>query len=886
MSFDLELLSNIAAIFKYAYKNPGVHKNTIRNDLVKQGKFATKEKFARAFESLVALGKLEVERDRVTVCRDFIETGLLQKKGDNFYLHSPNSEKRIKLQKNTMHGYEPDDIVDFMIERNGKDQVVFVLGKNPSPLARKVVYSNILSDKLSSETISKELQPESRAELRLELSFEPSTDAKPDKKTSNRILGRVVKINSELVFIPNDKHMDTRFIPLLHTAEELPNFENRICVLTLADETSPILGGKIIEVKGDAGNPIHEYDAIASEIGAKVNWDDEELQAEIDAIPTSIDLSGYSLISEEEAIRNHRGHIADLRHIPFCPTDPINADDKDDAIYSTYDEDGNFVVYAAVANLPRFIKPGSKLFEIYKKLSMTFYTPTRSYPVTHPKLSSGVCAFKQGSERFAFVTKQTFDKNTGKVLEQNLFDAVVNCKKEYAYSGAQAIVDSYGDDDLRTHFEWKSLTGNLLTLDEQVLMDFYTAQVLKADFVKRNRPNFSQNNEYRPTFTADQRKIVDIERVPHLPYNEVIEYFMLTANEATAKYAMDKGLDVAFRVHDAPSPKKIEGAQEFFDLLGITFDGNVSAKGLVDLLEIVKGTPAEEMVSRFLIKMQSRAVYSDHPYNDKTTKSLEEKLQLDIPKISHFALQSPGYCHSTAPIRRSPDYTVIYNILADIHGTEKLSKAEVQEIIEYANERQKVLDEAERDIELLNGVLYAIDHIGEKLHGTVTRLRYTVPEEEHNDEIVAVVKNRDKGVVAEIPLSQIIGKTGYGFKLSPHGNAVYDSHDNIVLKICQPLDFVIESADKLTMNVVGKTNKALVQQAGHSQVPRHARTQSSLTNTGKSGKKKKPYQPNKSRYKENHNQGKKPKNKKSPYTREDKNTYLARNESEYGDDYE
>ena len=82
------------------------------------------------------------------------------------------------------------------------------------------------------------------------------------------------------------------------------------------------------------------------------------------------------------------------------------------------------------------------------------------------------------------------------------------------------------------------------------------------------------------------------------------------------------------------------------------------------------------------------------------------------------------------------------------------------------------------------------------------------------------------------------------------------------------LDFVIESADKLTMNVVGRTNKSLVQQAGHSQLPRHCRTNSSLTKTGKSEQRKKPYQPNKSKYKQD-NHSKKSKSKRPAYNRHD-----------------
>lgn len=867
MSFDPKILSNVVAICRYLYKNPNVHKNTLRNDIVREGKkkdiHITKENVSRALESLIALEKILVENDHIRLSQDFIKTGVLQKKGDSFYLISPGSDKHIKINKSIAQGYEVDDVLDYMIERQGKEQRIVVLGRNKSPLVQSVINPSPSQTKVKPKTALKKPVIEENQSLE-EVANEMFNELSPSQNTANRILGRVVRVNEQIMFIPNDKFMSAKFIPLLHFDKDLPKFENRICVINLLDEKAPLLGGRIVEVYGDAGNPIHEYEAIAQEIGAVVNWNIPKLKAEIDALPSEIDLSPYTLISEEEAISNHRGKLADLRNIPFCPTDPPGAKDKDDAIYSTYDEDGNLVVYTAVANLTKFIKPDSELYKVYEALGMTLYTPTRAYPITPTELSSGICALKAGEDRFAFVVKTVHNRETGEVISQNFFDAVINCKKEYTYEDAQNTVDSYKDDDLRTHFEWKELTGQSLSYDEQVLMDFYTAQELKLGFTRRNRPDFNSNHEYRPKFSDDQKKIVDIEQVPHLAYNEVIEYFMLTANEATARHAMKNNINVIYRVHDAPSPRKIEGAHEFFDVLGINFDGNVSADGLTDLINVVKGTPAEDSVKQFLIKMQSRAKYSLHPYNQTEEKKAVQKIGGEdiIKLISHFALQSAGYCHTTAPIRRTPDYPTIYNILADIHGTEPMSVDKLQTIVDIANERQIVIDEAEREIANVNSVLYAIDHIGEQMKGSVIRLRYTDPEEGYADEIVAIVKNADKGIVAEIPISQITGRKSNNYKLSPHGNYVLDAQDNVVCKICQALEFTISGADKLTLNVVGRTNKSLVQDVKSSAQNANANV-SHLTKTGKNGQRKKAYEPNKSKSsKTKHHQG--PKTQRKP----------------------
>ena len=142
--------------------------------------------------------------------------------------------------------------------------------------------------------------------------------------------------------------------------------------------------------------------------------------------------------------------------------------------------------------------------------------------------------------------------------------------------------------------------------------------------------------------------------------------------------------------------------------------------------------------------------------------------------------------------------------------------------------------------------------------------------------------NEDKGICAEIPISQITGKKN-GLKLSNHGNAVLDAQDNVVCKICQPLEFVISGADKLTLNVVGRTNKNLAQQIGSSQSLKQNKSQSHLTKSGKSGKKKKPYQPNKSNYKSNNKNGKKhSKTRKTSYDKNDSDFYL--DDKEFGFD--
>lgn len=853
MSFDYEMLQNIAAICKYLYKNQNSHKNIVRKELVGKGKIATKEKFAKTLESLIALGKVNIEKDNVSLCPDFVKTGVMQKQGNDFFVVTPNSKKHYKISKSVASGFSVGDILDFMIEINGTNQEIVVLGRNKTEL----------------ENTHFELQEKKKSEPKKQ----PPV---PTFESEGLTLGRVVKLNrDQLVFIPNDKSIIPRHIPILNPDEQLASFENKICTMNLTNPAAPLLGGFVVDVKGDAGNPVHEYASIAESVGAVMNWDSPELQAEIAKIPTKVDTSSLSLISEEEAEFNHRGNIVDLRNLPFCPTDPEGARDKDDAIYSTFDEDGNLVVYTAIANVPRYVDLNSAIGKRYSNTVFTFYTPNRAYSVLPPELSTGVCSLIPNQDRHAFVVKTVIDRETGDVKKSNFYDALINCKHQYTYEDAQKIVDSFGDEDLRTHFEYKVLTGKSLTPEEQVLMDFYAAQELKAGFDKRRMLRFNSNKEYAAKFDSDQSTILDIEKVKHLQYHEVIEFFMITANESAAEFAKQNKLDTIFRVHDAPNTRKIDRASEFFDILGIEFDGNFSAEGIRSLVEMVKNSPAEEIVNQFLIKMQSRAIYSDHAFNQKQQAKLEDSwLEEDVNPISHFALQSKGYSHTTAPIRRACDYAVIYNIMAKIHGTKPLEPEVISSIIENANEMQKMIDEGEKSIKAINGVFYAENHIGEKLKGRINKIRYASPEEGYDDELVAVVINEDKGICAEIPVSQITGRKG-DYTLSPKGCAVCDQNGNIVVKLCQALDFFIEKADRQSMNVVGRTNKQLIHtdaqkdgniQGGHNQ--------NHLSNHGKKGKKVKKYNPNKSNNKHS-NKGRKPN-----YNRDDRD--YSYNPDEFG----
>lgn len=783
MANDFEMLKCMSAIYRCAFFHQTIHKNTMRNQLIFRGKVTSKNRFYQAFDKLVAQGGLIKDKEMVSINPAVVVTGILhEENSDEFYVVFPENNSHYRISKSVASSYKHGDPLHVVLQDiGGGDIEAIVLGKNYDG-----TFGTYQERKIKEE------------------------EEKYEK--GNLALGRVVKIShDDLVFIPNRKNLPVRQIPILNGKEEYANFQDKICIMKFAENSDLTQGGYITEVKGDAGNPIHEYDAIAESYGAVMSWEGDKLQKEIAKIPTSVDVEKLSLISEAEAKNNQRGNVVDLRHIPFATVDPATCKDMDDAIYSTFNANGDIVCYVAVANVTKYVDLNSEIGRKYIEGGFTVYAPNKAYNILPTKLSTGICSLNPDENRLAFVVKMTMDKRTGKVKKSNIYDALIQSRHKYSYEEAQGIVDQKADEFTKGYIMAKYLNHQELTDEEQVVMNYYAAQTIKHAFEERGMIRFVASKEREIKFDEDFQNIEDITLLPHLYYHEVIEAFMISANEATAKYAQQHNLDNIYRVHGEPNPHKMSRASEFFNILGVEFDGDLSAEGTRELLEVIAGTSNEEAVNNFLIKMQSRAVYSDHPYSENDED--EEYMDGEGELISHYALQSPHYSHTTSPIRRVPDYITQYNILAHMHGTSPISLSKLQKIIDIANSRQIDVDQAERDFEDVNSAMYCEKHIGEKMHGRITKIRYTTADEGYEDDIIVIVKDQNSGVHAEIPLSQITGRPSYNCTLSKEGCAVYDERGEVVVTICKPIDFIIASADRKSMKVVGKTDKKLVKAA-------------------------------------------------------------------------
>lgn len=683
----------------------------------------------------------------------------------------------------------------------------------------------------------------------------PPTIAKPQGtitplgEESNLVYGRVVKVSHDnLVFIPNDRKAVDGQIFLLNDRKTLPRFENKLVTLQLAPvgpNDQPM--GMIVDILGEAGNPINEYDTIAQAHGAIMSWEDPIVKAEVAKIPLEVRKTDFNLSDESGTIIQNNGAtetVVDLTHLNFTTTDPATCRDMDDAIYSTYDDNGNIIIYTAVADVTRYVHPKSAIAKQYFRGGFTFYASNKAYNILPTELSTGICSLNPNENRMAFVVKTTIDRHTGKPIESKFMSAMIRSHEKFSYEQAQAIVDE-NPTITPMHLLDKTKSGASLTREEQVVMNKVASDLLARGFATRHSIQFNTRNEYKPVFSEDGLHIIEMAEEENCAYHKVIENFMVTANEEAAKFALVHNIPIVYRVHDEPNDRKIDQAYEFFGYLDIPFEGDLSPSGTRQIIESVKGTYKEKAVNNFLVRMQSKAKYSistdpksvellgtagrpgnkhhDNRFVSKKLQSLNrgarnqalaqliESVKDEERIISHFGLQSEHYSHTTSPIRRITDYVTHYNIKAFLNHTEMLPIELVKEIAQWANERQDAIDQAEREQQEFNSALYCEGRINEVMKGRICGFKSLVDGKITGaQDIMVIVENDETGVKVQIPAIQVLGEklsTVKDITISQYGSALINkTGSKALLTLCEEVTFKIAEASRVTKTVYASTD--------------------------------------------------------------------------------
>ena len=434
--------------------------------------------------------------------------------------------------------------------------------------------------------------------------------------------------------------------------------------------------GKVLEILGKRFDLKTEELSIIKNANLPLEFPSEVLK-EVELVPkevTASDLKGRT----------------DFRNDLIITIDGDDSRDFDDAISVTKNNNGTYTLGVHIADVSYYVKRNSKIDKEALSRSTSIYFPERVIPMLPKELSNGICSLNEGVDRLTMSLIMDIN-SAGDVVSYDVCEGVINSKKRMTYSAVQKMLD--GDEEaLNTYKNLQTLIKNCNELKE----------ILSKK--RQNRGNIDLTVKESHITVVDGK--INVEPRKDKEAYKIIEEFMIVANETIAEYVYYMDLPFVFRVHEKPSPEKLEGFKTFLNMLGITVKWNAETchpKDFQTVLEKLKDSPVFSVVNKVMLRSMQKAKYS--PENS-----------------GHFGLSSKCYCHFTSPIRRYPDL-VVHNILrAILHGKDVLNSfGEFCTIASnISSENEKRADEIERDMDDYYKCRYMRSFIGKEFTGVIS----------------------------------------------------------------------------------------------------------------------------------------------------------------------
>ena len=395
-------------------------------------------------------------------------------------------------------------------------------------------------------------------------------------------------------------------------------------------------------------------------------------------------------LSPEPSHGEYRDRV-DLRGIPTFTIDGENARDFDDAVSIEREKDGGAKLYVSISDVSHYVREGTSLDEEAYLRGTSVYFPDRAIPMFPPELSNEICCLHPGVDRLTLTVELRYDeKGEGKSVQ--FYPSVIRSDERLTYTLVRKILV---DGDLEVREKFERLLPSL-----ELMADL--CQELRRRRTERGAIDFDlPEPEVMLNLQGGTEDIIRAER--NLAH-QIIEEFMIAANEAVARFMEEKGIPFIYRIHEPPKKEAIDEFRRFISHLGYRMrkDTDQSPKELQKVLFDVKGKPEERMVNQILLRSMKWARYS-------------------AKNLGHFGLASDAYTHFTSPIRRYPDL-IVHRLLKRV-----MSKMEVQiagEILankaDHLSDRERVAMEAEREIVDRYRVRFMRERIGEEFEGIIS----------------------------------------------------------------------------------------------------------------------------------------------------------------------
>ena len=407
-----------------------------------------------------------------------------------------------------------------------------------------------------------------------------------------------------------------------------------------------------------------------------------------------------SVINEANKLKlleEGNGHYEDLRDKTFVTIDGKSAKDFDDAVLGEKDEDGNYILYVAIADVARFVKQGSVIDQEAAERGTSVYFTQRVVPMLPEIISNDLCSLRPNEDRFCLVCKTVVDKK-GTLKDSIFFEAQINSKARLTYENLSEEIEKG-----QLNKTYSKSIKNLLEIYERLKRNKENRGALELE-VPFYVPKFNDNKITK--FISSKRSITHM----------MIEEFMLAANIATAEICLKLNMPSLYRVHPKPDLLKINHLKDFVRSrkINIKLDEGNSVSQLSKLVEMVEDRKDKQIMHLQILQSLSLATY-------------------EAEVSEHFALGYKAYSHFTSPIRRYPDLIVhrtikklikanngSISIKDSINPKKSYSKDNLEKLAKECSTKERNAEKAERDA--LNHLKceFANENIGNSFKGQIT----------------------------------------------------------------------------------------------------------------------------------------------------------------------
>jgi ribonuclease R len=444
--------------------------------------------------------------------------------------------------------------------------------------------------------------------------------------------------------------------------------------------------GEIIEILGHKDDPGVDILSIIRKHQLPEGFP-EEVMNEANNAPDSI--------TEEEIVQQGR---RDLRGLNIVTIDGEDAKDLDDAVNVERLENGNYKLGVHIADVGYYVRESSELDKEAYDRGCSVYLVDRVIPMLPHRLSNGICSLNPQVDRLTMSCEMEFNEHM-KVVKHDVFTSVIRTKERMTYANVRKIVE---DEDPELLERYKPLIEDFRLMKE-------LAMKLRDARMRRGAVDF--DFEESKIIVDEEGKAIDIVKRERSVAEQIIEEFMLAANETVAEHFHWLKVPFLYRIHEDPDPEKLQNFMAFAANFGYHVKGrgnSVHPRALQNLLEEIKDTKEQTVISTMMLRSMKQAKY-------------------DAESTGHFGLAAEYYTHFTSPIRRYPDL-VIHRVMREVienGGTLSQKRLDylssrMPDIAQQSSERERVAVEAERDTEQLKKCEYMKDKVGEEFDAMIS----------------------------------------------------------------------------------------------------------------------------------------------------------------------